>query len=278
MRQAPSAYLMAAAALMLAASVGMASSPLLAQQRKSIAPLDRDNPLKELISGYYFGALRTRALQDDDFDNPGFAWYDTGEKLWAQQDGAEKRACVSCHEDPANTMRGKAASYPKFSSAAGKVITLEQRINLCREANMKAAPWSYGSNELLSMAVFLRAKSRGLPVDVGIDGPAKAVFDLGRSEYETKIGQLNMACADCHDKRYGQSYRGEIITQGHSNGFPTYQLRPQAMTSLHQQFRSCNLLVRAEPREPGSDEYVALELYLAWRGRGLPIETPAVRR
>jgi sulfur-oxidizing protein SoxA len=278
MRQAPSTHLMAAAALMLAAGLGMASSPVIAQERKSIAPLDRDNPLKELISGYYFGALRTRALQDDDFDNPGFAWYDTGEKLWTQEDGAEKRACASCHENPVNTMRGKAASYPKFSSAAGAVVTLEQRINLCREANMKAAPWPYGSNELLSMAVFLRAKSRGLPVDVGIDGPAKAVFERGRSEYETKIGQFNMACADCHDKRYGQSYRGEIITQGHSNGFPTYQLRPQAMTSLHQQFRSCNLLVRAEPREPGSAEYVALELYLAWRGRGLPIETPAVRR
>jgi sulfur-oxidizing protein SoxA len=35
--------------------------------------------------------------------------------------------------------------------------------------------------------------------------------------------------------------------------------------------------VRAEPREIGAGEYVALELYLAWRGNGLPIETPAVR-
>ena len=27
-----------------------------------------------------------------------------------------------------------------------------------------------------------------------------------------------------------------------------------------------------------ADDYVNLELYLAWRGRGLPVETPGVRR
>jgi sulfur-oxidizing protein SoxA len=35
--------------------------------------------------------------------------------------------------------------------------------------------------------------------------------------------------------------------------------------------------MRAEPFGAGSPEYIALELYLAWRGNGLPIETPAVR-
>ncbi len=278
MRQVPPALQIAAVAMVMAALLGATLSPVVPQERKSIAPLDRDNPLKELISGYYFGDLKTRALQDDDFDNPGFAWYDVGEKLWSREEGGAKRACASCHENAAVTMRGKAATYPKFSSTAGKVITLEQRINLCRQDNMKAAPWPHGSNELLSMAVFVRAKSRGLPVNVGIDGPAKAVFDLGRREYETRIGQLNMACADCHDRRYDQSLRGETITQGHSNGFPAYQLRRQTVASLHEQFRSCNLLVRAEPREPGAEEYIAMELYLAWRGRGLPVETPAVRR
>jgi sulfur-oxidizing protein SoxA len=28
----------------------------------------------------------------------------------------------------------------------------------------------------------------------------------------------------------------------------------------------------------GSKEYLDLELFLAWRGKGLPIETPGVRR
>jgi sulfur-oxidizing protein SoxA len=35
--------------------------------------------------------------------------------------------------------------------------------------------------------------------------------------------------------------------------------------------------MRAEPYEYGAPEYVSLELYLMWRARGLPVETPAVR-
>jgi sulfur-oxidizing protein SoxA len=36
--------------------------------------------------------------------------------------------------------------------------------------------------------------------------------------------------------------------------------------------------IRAEPFAAGSPELLNLELYLAVRGRGLPVETPAVRR
>jgi sulfur-oxidizing protein SoxA len=35
--------------------------------------------------------------------------------------------------------------------------------------------------------------------------------------------------------------------------------------------------VRAEPWPPAADEWLALEVYLARRAAGLPVETPAVR-
>ena len=35
--------------------------------------------------------------------------------------------------------------------------------------------------------------------------------------------------------------------------------------------------MRAEHHDYGAPEYVDLEVYLMWRARGLPIETPAVR-
>jgi len=35
--------------------------------------------------------------------------------------------------------------------------------------------------------------------------------------------------------------------------------------------------MRAEPFAYGAAEFVDLELYLMWRARGLPLETPAVR-
>jgi sulfur-oxidizing protein SoxA len=50
------------------------------------------------------------------------------------------------------------------------------------------------------------------------------------------------------------------------------------MASLHRMFAWCNTSLRAEPHAAGSAEYLALELYVAWRGRDLAVETPAVRR
>jgi sulfur-oxidizing protein SoxA len=35
--------------------------------------------------------------------------------------------------------------------------------------------------------------------------------------------------------------------------------------------------MRAEPFEYGAPEVVALEAYLMWRARGMPMETPGVR-
>jgi sulfur-oxidizing protein SoxA len=50
------------------------------------------------------------------------------------------------------------------------------------------------------------------------------------------------------------------------------------MGSTHRMFAWCNEAVRAEPYAPGSQEYIDLELFERWRGRGLIVEAPAVRR
>ncbi len=258
-------------------AIAAALSGASAEEKPGIAPQSRDNPLKELISGYHFGALKTRSLQDDEFDNPGYPSIQQGEKLWNTVEGDQKKSCSACHADAAQAMKGVGAGFPKFSPTLNKVISLEQRINACRQEKMSAAPWPFESADLIAMTAYVRNQSRGLAVDVAIDGPSRPAFELGRKEYETKIGQLNMACADCHNTRYGQKLRGKTLSQGHSNGFPAYSLSDKAMHSLQDRLRRCNALVRAEQRDSGSEEYAALELYLAWRGEGLPVETPAVR-
>ena len=248
-----------------------------AQERKSILPKERENPLNKLISGYYFSSLETRSLQDDDFDNPGFRWVQQGESLWAQEEGGAQKACSSCHGSASDSMRGKATSYPKFEQSAGRLINFEQRINKCREEKMQATPWAYGSEELLAMTAYLRMQSRGMQVNVKTDGLAKPDFNAGKQLYNSRMGQLGMSCALCHNTKYGQSYRGALISQGHSNGFPAFQTEAKKFVSLHARFDACFGLMRAERFPAGSADYVALELYLAWRGNGLPIEAPAVR-
>lgn len=249
-----------------------------AQTRKSQAPADPSNPLREIISGYYFSSLATRALQDDDFDNPASLWLDEGAAIWNKVEGQAGKACASCHGKAEKSMRGVGARYPAYDKQAKLVINVEQRINLCRVRNMKATPWRYESGPLLSMTAYVKKFSRGMPVNVKVDGPAKASFENGKRFYYQRRGQLNMNCAQCHELSYGNRIRSDLLSQGHSNGFPTYRLKWQKVGSLHRRFRGCNKQVRAEPYKYGSREYVDLELYLAWRGNGLRVESPAVRR
>ncbi|NNG03891.1 MAG: sulfur oxidation c-type cytochrome SoxA [Inquilinus sp.] len=263
---------MAAAAFVITGwSVGFS------QDRPSVPPPE-GSPLGELISGYEFRTPETQALQDDDFINPGFLWVENGEELWETADGAAGKSCESCHGDAEDSMNGVGARYPVYSEATGKPINLEQRINLCRTENMQAEPWRWESPELLGMMTFVRYQSRGVPVAVEIDGPMQPFFEAGREFYYQRRGQLDMSCASCHEANYGMSLRADMLSQGHSNGFPTYRLKWQGVGSLHRRFRGCNQQVRADRFGYGSDEYINLELYLAWRGMGLPVETPAVRQ
>jgi sulfur-oxidizing protein SoxA len=228
-------------------------------------------------SGYTYATAETRAIQDDDFENPAMLMVDSGEILWSSVEGEEGKSCASCHEDAGDTMKGVATRYPVYVDALGKLQSLEQRINQCRVENMKAEPWKWESNELLASTIYVRHQSRGMPMNVAIDGPAAPFFDKGKAFYYERRGLLDMACKHCHEDFAGTMIRANLLTQGQSNGFPTYRFKWQKVGSIHRRFRGCNKQVRSTPFGYGSDEYVNLELYVAWRGRDLPVETPAVR-
>lgn len=247
------------------------------QQARSIKPQDAENPLPELVSGYYFLTAETRALQDDDFDNPGFLWVEAGQQLWKKKAGAAKKSCASCHKNARDTMATVGTRYPVYYEPLKKPINLEQRINICRTKYMKAKPFKYESNELLAMTAYVKHFSRRKPMNVVIDKKLEPFFEKGKKFYYTRRGQMNIACNQCHDGHYGNYIRANLLSQGHTNAFPAYRLKWQRLGSLHRRFRVCSGLVRANVRPYGADDYVNLELYLAWRGNGLPVETPGVR-
>ena len=89
---------------------------------------------------------------------------------------------------------------------------------------------------------------------------------------------MNVACTQCHDGNVGRRLRGDPLSQGQSDGWPAYRLEWQTLGSLSRRLRACSLGVRAEILPYGAPEYLALELYLAWRGEGLPLTSPGVRR
>jgi sulfur-oxidizing protein SoxA len=175
-------------------------------------------------------------------------------------------------------MKGVSARYPAFDAKSGRVINIEQRINQCRVQHQQAAPFVYESRELLSLTAYVAYQSRGIPIRVAMDGPARPFFEAGRSLFLARQGQLNLACKHCHQDHWGDQLRADRISQGHGNAYPIYRLEWQSVGSLHRRLRSCNVGVRAEPYAYGAQEYVNLELFLAWRAQGLPVETPGVRR
>ena len=229
-------------------------------------------------SGYTYLSEENRQLQNDAFANPGQLWVEKGKELWGQPEGDNLASCASCHGDAAKSMREVRTRYPRFDARSKKLINLELQINRCRVERQKSAPYPYESEALLTLTTFIGFQARGLPVNVQVDGPAQSFFEAGRDFFMRRRGQLDLACAHCHDQYAGQRLRGDVISQGQTNGFPIYRHTWQTLGSAHRMFAWCNEAVRAEPFPLGADEYINLELYLAWRGRGLPVETPAVRR
>lgn len=240
-------------------------------------PAHAEIPLNERRSSYLDMAADTRAMQDDDTSNPAMLSVLDGEALWQAKAGGTGRACADCHGDAKDSMKGVAARYPAFDAARNGPIDLEQRINLCREKHQQAPPLAYESKELLALTAFIGMQSRGLPI-APPDEPRLASFrEQGRTLFQTRQGQLNLACSHCHDDNWGKSLAGITIPQAHPTGYPIYRLEWQSIGSLRRRLRNCMIGLRAEPYPYSAPEYVNMELYLMWRARGMTVETPAVR-
>jgi sulfur-oxidizing protein SoxA len=234
-------------------------------------------PLAERKSGYEFMGRETRAMQDDDAANPGLLWVLDGEAAWQRKEGASGKSCADCHGEARASMRGVAARYPAFNAARGRPIDLEQRINICRMEQQKATPFAFESHDLLALTAYLGEQSRGQPIDIADEPRTRPFLAAGRDLFERRQGQLNLSCAQCHDDNWGKRLAGAPIPQAHPTGYPLYRLEWQALGSLQRRLRNCHAGMRAEPYALGAPEYVDLELFLMWRARGMPMETPAVR-
>ena len=230
------------------------------------------------VSGYEFLTPETRAMQDDEFENPGMVAVEQGEALFLEHRPDEEYACADCHgSDGGKLDRKKLATYPLFDRNLGGLVTLQDQISHCWEIHMDRFPLEYDHPDLILLETYIRNLARGETISVATGGPVSDLLQQGEQLYRTRYGQLDMACYHCHVQHQGQMLRGQRLSQGQANGFPEYRLGKGSITSLHQRLRQCFVSFRADPFEPGSREFKLLELHLMSRGNGLKIETPAVR-
>ncbi|SDO46076.1 sulfur-oxidizing protein SoxA [Lutimaribacter pacificus] len=278
--------LTAIAALMVAAPALTFADPdddtltINGEEMVTKAPLPahlEDSLLPEIMSGWHFRNDDTQAMEMDDFDNPGMLAVEDAMVAWDTVEGTEGKSCASCHESAEDSMKGVRAVYPKWNEEAGEVRTLAMQINHCRTENMGAEAYKYDSGPMAAMEALIAVQSRGMPVNVAIDGPVAETWEQGKEMYYTRFGQLDLSCASCHEENYGNMIRADHLSQGQVNGFPTYRLKNARLNTVHGRFFGCIRDTRAESFAPGSPEFVALELYVASRGNGLSVEGPSVR-
>lgn len=227
-------------------------------------------------SGFEDMGASTQAMQHDDAQNPAMLWVGDGEQAWAKAPSSGLPSCAGCHGDAAR-MRGVAARYPAWDEPLRRPVDLATRINLCRERHQGLTPLPPEHAELLALEAFVGMQSRGLPITLPEDARLAPFLARGEAFYRQRIGQLDLSCAQCHDERAGGHLGAALIPQGHATGYPIYRLEWQGLGSLGRRLRGCMTGVRAEPFAYGSVGMTELELYLARRAMGMPLETPAVR-
>jgi len=226
-------------------------------------------------SGYQDMGQALQKMQDDDTANPGMLFVQLGQQLWAKPAGAANKSCADCHA--VADMKSVAARYPAIARDGDKPIDLEGRIRLCRTANQQAEPLAPESRDLLSLAAFVAIQSRGLPIAPPDDPRLTPFREQGAAIYQRRQGQLNLSCAICHDDNAGKKLAGVTIPEAHPTGYPLYRLEWQALGSLKRRLRNCLIGIRAEAYPYDAVEYVALEIYLMDRARGMRFEAPGVR-
>jgi sulfur-oxidizing protein SoxA len=222
------------------------------------------------LPGSHYMSAPLQALQRDPTQHPGQLFVAEGEALFSRP-GANGRRCADCHAAPPAV----AARYPVNDGATGRPLTLAARIDRCRRTHQGEAAHGPDGPAILALNALLGERSRGQAVTP--DPRLKPWAERGEVLWRQRYGQLNLACAQCHDERAGQRLGGAAIPQAHPTGYPVYRLEWQGPGSLQRRLRGCLTGVRAEAFAPEADEWLALESWLMQRAAGMAWEGMALR-
>jgi sulfur-oxidizing protein SoxA len=228
-------------------------------------------------SGFAFMGAATQAMQKDDTQNPAMLWVSDGLRSWREPVGESRQSCADCHAEPDQSMKGVAARYPAWDEALGRPVSLGHRINLCRERHQHAPSWSADSEELLGLEAMIALRSRGHPVEPVTDPRMGSALQEGRTLFSTRIGQIALSCADCHDSHAGARLGGSPIPEAHPTAYPIFRLQWQSVGSLSRRLQGCFAGVRAEPPGAFDEMMSSLQVFLRERAAGMIHEGPGVR-
>ncbi len=273
--------LVAALGLLASAAPQMASATPesdLKEFRSYYAKRFPDTPFNDYINGVYSIDKASREQWEAIEDFPPYELDVEKGKEMFNTPFKNGKTYASCFPNDGVGIR---QNYPMFDSKTGEIITLEGAINACREANgEKAFKWEKG--DIAAVSAYMAYTSRGNKMKVVIpsDDRALAAYERGKQHFYAKRGQLNMACADCHQWNAGNKIRADLLSPalGHVTHFPVYRSKWGNLGTLHRRYVGCNKQVRAAPFPAQSDEYKALEYFHSYMSNDLEVNGPGARK
>jgi len=214
----------------------------------------------------------------DPIENPGMWAVDKAQELWKQK-GATGFACSTCHSDPKASFKTWAAEMPKWEPRLDKVLGVEEFVTRHAKATT-GIDWLMETDENRAMSVYLHYLANDTPIHIDISSPAaNAAIERGKELSQRKVGQLNMACTDCHGKSANHWIRGQWLGEpkGQYDHFPTWRTSLLAIWDIRQRFQWCQVNIRADELPPDAKEYGDLEFYLASQNESQKLSVPGIR-
>ncbi|MGA9336870.1 MAG: sulfur oxidation c-type cytochrome SoxA [Pseudolabrys sp.] len=214
----------------------------------------------------------------DPIENPAMWAVDKAPELW-KQTGSTGSSCNTCHSDPKTSFQTWAASMPKWEPRLNKALSVEEFVTRHAKATTGAS-WFMETDENRAMSVYLHFLANGTPIKIDTSSPeAKAAIERGKELSARKVGQLNMACTDCHGKVANHWIRGQWLGEpkGQYDHFPTWRTSLLAIWDIRQRFQWCQVNIRADELPPDAKEYGDLEFYLATQNEGQKLSVPGIR-
>jgi L-cysteine S-thiosulfotransferase len=218
----------------------------------------------------------------DPTNNPAVILAEDAEALWTSR-GPSGKTCADCHMGGvAQAMRGIATRFPKFVKPWGRVMSVEDFLEVhAPETTGRALPSQSAEN--LAMTMLVRRASNGMPVRVEVASPeARAALARGKATFYRKVGERNHACADCHtvESAAGKFLGGRMLADvrsGLTRHFPTWRTDRAEVWDMRKRFQWCMIPLGMNMLASDSIEYADLELYLTSFDNGKPLSVPGIR-
>ncbi len=220
----------------------------------------------------------------DPTNNPAILDAEGAEKAWAAK-GPKGKACADCHQGGVEkSMKGVATRYPRFDKKYGRIMAMEEFLQMhAPETTGASMPSQSKAN--LDMSMLVKLQSNGMPLNLDLTSlESQAALTRGKATFYKRSGQRNHACADCHLEepgKGGNKFLGgrllATVEQGMMNHFPLWRTNFTKVWDPRKRFQWCMTPLGMNYLASDSVEYAELEFYLSSFGQGKPLTAPGIR-